>query len=74
MTEKQTFVQWKARVNACVIARAGVCTDDLPDVPYYDWFEDGISPQEAAEMALEESGFPMDLSEDEEGDFEQAEM
>ncbi len=70
MTEKQTFVQWKARVNVCVIARAGVCTDDLPDVPYYDWFEDGISPQEATEMVLEESGFPIDLAEDEEEDFE----
>ncbi|MEI2607285.1 MAG: hypothetical protein V9G20_01510 [Candidatus Promineifilaceae bacterium] len=52
------------------MARAGLFADDLPDVPYYDWFEDGISPQEAAEMVLEESGFPMDLAEDEEGDFE----
>lgn len=70
MSEKNAFAQWKARVNVCVIARAGVFADDLPDVPYYDWFEDGISPQAAAEMVLEESGFPLDLAEDEEGDFE----
>lgn len=70
MAEKQTFAQWKAKVNACVIAKAGVFADDLPDMPYYDWFEDGCSPQEAAEMVLEESGFPLDLTEDEEGDFD----
>ena len=74
MVEKQTFAQWKARVNACVIARAGVCADDLPDAPYYDWFEDGCSPQEAAEMVLEESGFPIGLIEDETGDFEATKM
>ena len=72
MSQKQTFAQWKVEVNAHVMARAGLFADDLPDVPYYDWFEDGISPQEAAEMVLEESGFPMDLTEDEEEEFEGA--
>lgn len=67
MSQKQ-FARWKAEVNVCVMAQGGVFTDDLPDMPYYDWFEDGCSPQEAAEMALEESGFPPDLAE--EGDFE----
>ncbi len=70
MSQKQTFAQWKVQVNAHVMARAGLFADDLPDMPYYDWFEDGCSPQEAAEMVLEESGFPMDLTEDEEEDFE----
>ena len=70
MSPKQTFAQWKIEVNAHVMARAGLFADDLPDMPYYDWFEDGCSPQEAAEMVLEDSGFPMDLTEDEEGDFE----
>ncbi len=70
MSQKQTFAQWKAEVNAHVMTRAGLCADDLPDMPYYDWFEDGISPQEAAQMVLEESGFPMDLAEDEEEGFE----
>ena len=72
MSQKQTFAQWKVEVNAHVMARAGLFADDLPDVPYYDWFEDGISPHEAAEMVLEESGFPMDLTEDEEEEFEGA--
>jgi len=70
MSKKQIFAQWKVQVNAHVLARAGLFADDLPDVPYSDWFEDGISPEEAAEMVLEESGFPMDLAGDEEGDFE----
>tara|TARA_R110002110_G_scaffold142015_8_gene330129 strand:+ start:2157 stop:2363 length:207 start_codon:yes stop_codon:yes gene_type:complete len=30
---------------------------DLADAPYQDYFEDGYSPKEAAEHALEDAGF-----------------
>ncbi len=69
MSQKQTFAQWKVEVNIHVMARAGLFADDLPDMPYYDWFEDGCSPQEQSKWFWK-SGYPMDLTEDEEGDFE----
>jgi hypothetical protein len=45
------------QVNAAVFAKAFVCADDLPDQPYRDWYDDDLSPEEAATTALEDAGF-----------------
>ena len=50
-----TFKAWMSKVNGIVESNVGLSTDDLPDVGYYDMFEDGLSPSEAAEEALAEA-------------------
>lgn len=46
-----TFEQWKAAVNEAVENRYGMSADDLPDCPYYEWYEDGMKPATAASKA-----------------------
>ena len=48
-----TFEQWMARVNRLVTGRYGVGTSDLEDQPYRDWFDDGLTPAEAASYVAE---------------------
>lgn len=58
--QKPTFRQWKADVDVKIAARVGVCSDDLIDQPWMDWYRDGVDPDEAAIMALEDNGFDFD--------------
>lgn len=39
----------------------GMQHNDLPDIAYYDLYENGVPPQEAAEEALIEAGAPEEL-------------
>lgn len=56
-----TFEHWMTAVNKQVEIMAMVSVDDLADQPFRDWFNDGISAREAAEMTLEDNGYPMDI-------------
>lgn len=60
-TEERAFEAWYAKVDAAMTASAGLGPDDLPDQPYYDWFEGGYTPTQAAREALiliaDEMGF-----------------
>lgn len=47
-----TFKQWLAKVNEQVRARAGCSIRDLPDCPFRDWYEDGVTPVVAGERAI----------------------
>ena len=40
-------------VDEAVLASCGASVHDLPDCPFCDWFDDGVSPREAARLALE---------------------
>jgi hypothetical protein len=51
------FKKWMSEVDIAVAGRAFVSAYDLPDQPYRDWFEEGLSPDEAAAQALEEAGY-----------------
>lgn len=53
-----TFQQWMRAVDSEVYALAGVSVHDLADQTFRDWYDDEIEPSEAAEMALENEGFP----------------
>jgi len=53
-----TFEQWMKRVNYEVFRLALVSVHDLADQPFYDWYESGMTPLEAAEETLIEEGFP----------------
>ena len=52
------FDQWMRKVDRICTATCGLSIHDLADMPFYDWFEDEMTPREAAELALEEEGFP----------------
>jgi hypothetical protein len=52
------FDTWLAKVNSAIESRCGLSSDDLSDCCYYDWYADGVSPSDAAQMALEENDFP----------------
>jgi hypothetical protein len=53
-TRTITFDEWKRRINAICWKRYGVDIDDLPDCPFMDWYEDGCTPSDAANMAASE--------------------
>jgi hypothetical protein len=50
--KKKGFDEWKRKVNAAVEKKAGLSADDLPDVNYSDWYEQGMSPSAAASKAI----------------------
>ena len=48
-----TFKQWLAKVNEQVWPRVGCSARDLPDCPFQDWYEGGISPVIVAGCLIE---------------------
>ena len=49
-----TFDAWMARLDSLVESTIGLSVHDLPDAPYWDNWDAGISPREAfAEFAEE---------------------
>ena len=52
----RSFSKWKAAVDRILADRlGGLTSDDLPDQPYRAWFDDSITPRDAADMAMEDS-------------------
>lgn len=51
------FEQWKKKVDQAINKEASITSDDLPDFSYYDAWEDGLTPGEAAQEALKEAGW-----------------
>lgn len=48
----QTFVQWEDEVDKYMLVKYGVSADDLPDMPYYDWWTDDVTVREAVDEAI----------------------
>ena len=55
--DQQKFDNWMDQVDASVYSTAGCSVHDLPDCAFYNMWEDGAPPEEAAQTALEEAGF-----------------
>ena len=53
-TEKVNFNDWMKEVDTCVSKSLGfgLGVYDLPDCPFYDWFDDGMTPKQAARKAI----------------------
>ena len=49
---KRTFQEWMHVVSAEIEALTGLWAEDLPDVCYRDWYEDGVGPKSAARRAI----------------------
>ena len=48
-----TFETWEKAVDREVANRlCGLGKDDLPDCPYREWYDDGVTPNSAARMAI----------------------
>jgi hypothetical protein len=52
---QMTYEQWVAKVDQVLTSRVGLSMDDLPDWLSRDAFEDGLSPEEGADICLEET-------------------
>ncbi|MCO5193124.1 MAG: hypothetical protein M9930_07510 [Anaerolineae bacterium] len=57
MSTKTPFEQWMAAVDAAISSRTFLTSDDLADQPYRAWFDDGMSPEEAADETLSNEGW-----------------
>lgn len=49
-----TFEEWLKMID---VALGFISKDDLPDVAFADFYEEGMSPREVARDLLEENGF-----------------
>lgn len=55
-----TFENWIKEVDKILISTCGLGHDDLPDMAYWDCWDDGLTPQEMADDVLDENGWPRD--------------
>lgn len=53
---QRRFNAWMTAANLAVTARIGFSGDDLADQTWADWFDAGMTPDEAAQEALENEG------------------
>ncbi len=51
------FDLWMEEVDRILEKVAGLDTRDLPDAPYRDMFDDGLTPKEGANVTLCEAGY-----------------
>lgn len=55
-----SFKEWLSAVDRSLLATCGLTHMDLADQTWRDWYDDGVRPDEAAEMCLEDEGFPFE--------------
>ena len=48
----RNFDEWMKRVNEFLVARCSFTADDLPDVPYRQWYDDRVTASVAAQRAM----------------------
>lgn len=61
MPHDQPFDKWMRKVNSKLSVRIGLDADDLPDAPWWDYWDCGLEPQEAIEASAGYTGIPDDL-------------
>ena len=59
--DEHQYRLWMRKVDRVVIVLAGVSVFDLPDQPFRDWYADQFTAREAAIMALESDGYPVEF-------------
>ena len=57
MSKQMTFEAWMAKADVVCLAisgeySSGLSIHDLPDCPFRDWFDEGVSPKSAAHRAI----------------------
>ena len=56
MAKRKSFETWMKEVNAALVAKYGMTSDDLPDCDYWTWWDSGTRPQAAANRAAKNAG------------------
>jgi hypothetical protein len=54
MYNDENYKKWMEKVDRILIKNIGAPSSDLPDAPYRDWYEDGMTPARAAKKAISE--------------------
>lgn len=54
MDDESDFQDWMKKVDQEVAKSCGLSVYDLPDCPFRDWYNFGISPRQAAKRAIKE--------------------
>lgn len=52
MKRRLSFDQWCEAIKRAVFDLCGMDTDDFPDCPYADWYDDGVSVAVAAKRVI----------------------
>ena len=55
-----TYEMWEREVNKLMLELHGVGVDDIPDMPWHDWYKSNMVKEEAVETAINivnEGGF-----------------
>ena len=47
-----TFEMWEDKGNILMLEKHEVGIDDIPDMPWYDWFTDHMTPESAVNKAI----------------------
>lgn len=56
MTSPQTmFDRWMSAVDGHVQIKLGVSVHDLPDMCFRDYYDDGMTPAQVAQIVMEEN-------------------
>lgn len=50
--KSKSFEQWLNEMDKVVKEKAYLSYQDLPDCSYSQWYEDGLSPKQAANKAI----------------------
>jgi hypothetical protein len=53
----ETFASWKKQVDQILLTKIPFTSDDLPDAAWADYHEDGLSPVEAIDSALDDAWY-----------------
>lgn len=62
MANKCSFSQWKKAVDAALMAKVGLSSQDLADWGYWSAYASGVSASAAANAALKADGYDMSFS------------
>lgn len=57
MKTEDQFKKWMKNVDGRIEELCGLSHRDLADQPFRDWFEDEVTPREAARRTLADEGF-----------------
>jgi len=64
LEEQTPFEVWLQKIDYELDRWGGLTTGDLDDCCYRDWFDSGMGPTGAAELALEASGWDESVFDD----------
>ena len=55
MSDTVEFKLWMGRVTRLMENKYGLSPYDLSDQPYWDWFDDGVTPGQAMALAVRDN-------------------